>query len=96
MVIDLHFKLYLKFILLISFFKLINNSEINIIIEGEEEIDILNNSFYLDPSEVIVNGESKPNCKKSCLFVGGLNNVTIKFDNKIESCKGMFYGLKKL
>ena len=56
----------------------------------------MNNSFYLDPSEVIVNGESKPNCKKSCLFVGGLNNVTIKFDNKIESCKGMFYGSKKI
>jgi hypothetical protein len=72
---------------------LIKNSEIKLIVQGEGELNILNNSFYLDPSDVIVNGESKPNCKKSCEFINGLNNVTIKFDNQIESCEYMFDGI---
>ena len=41
----------------------------------------------------MVNGESKSNCKKSCQFDNGLNNVTIKFDTQIESCENMFNGL---
>ena len=94
--IYLHFKFYLIFILLISFFKLINNSEINMIIQGEGELNILNSGFNSEPSEVIVNGESKPNCKKSCQFENDLNNVTIKFNTQIESCKNMFYGIKSI
>ena len=89
--IYLHFKFYLIFILLISFFKLINNSEINMIIQGEGEQNILNSGFNSEPSEVIVNGMSQPNCKKSCQFENSLNNVTIKFNTQIESCKNMFY-----
>ena len=91
--IYLNFEFYLIIILLISFIKLINNSEINMIIQGNGELNIMNNQFYLAPSDVIVNGISKPECKKSCQFINGLNNVTIKFDTKIESCESMFSGI---
>jgi surface protein len=76
--------------LLISQFKLLQNSEVKLIIQGEGQLNILNNLFYLDPSEVIVNGISKPSCNKSCEFNKGLNNVTIKFNVPIESCANMF------
>ena len=94
--IYLYFEFYLIFFLLISFIKLINNSEINIIIQGNGIRNILNNEFYLDPSDVIVNGKSKPECNRSCQFINGLNNVTIKFDTKIESCENMFYEIKNV
>ena len=92
-IIYLHFKYYFIFIFTISFIILVKNSEIKLIIQGEGELNILNNSFYLDPSDIIVNGESKPECKKSCEFVNGLNNIAIKFDNQIESCEYMFDGI---
>ena len=91
--IYLNLEFYLIIILLFSFIKLINNSEINMIIQGNGELNILNNEFYLDPSDVIVNGVSKPECKKNCQFINGLNNVTIKFDTQIESCESMFSGI---
>ena len=61
------------------------------IIQGEGSLNILNSGFNSEPSEVIVNGMSQPNCKKSCQFENSLNNVTIKFDTLIESCENMFY-----
>ena len=63
------------------------------IIQGEGEQNILNSGFNSEPSEVIVNGMSQPNCKKSCQFENSLNNVTIKFNTQIESCENMFNGL---
>ena len=91
-----HFKFYLILILLFSFLKLINNSEINLIIQGEGELNILNNEFYLEPSDVIVNGESRPYCKKKCQFSSDLNNLTIKFNTQIESCENMFYRINNI
>ena len=89
-------KFLLIYILLISGFKLIENSEIKLIIQGEGQLNILNPQFYLDPSEVIVNGISKPSCNKSCEFNKGLNNVTIKFNVPIESCVNMFNGMNNI
>ena len=66
------------------------------IIQGKGELNILNNEFYSEPSEVKVNGESRPNCKKSCLFSYDLNNVTIKFNTQIGSCANMFDGIKSV
>ena len=86
----------MSFIFLFSFITLINNSEIKMIIQGTGELNILNNDFYLDPSDVIVNEVSKPGCKKSCEFVDELNNVIIKFDNKITSCQDMFNGITNI
>ena len=49
-ILYVHFKFYLIFILLISFIKLIKNSEINMIIQGEGEQNILNSGFNSEPS----------------------------------------------
>ena len=83
-------KYLLIHMLLTSHFISIENSEIRLIIQGEGELNIFNNLFYTNPSEVIVNGISKPLCNKSCEFNKGLNNVTIKFNMLIESCANMF------
>ena len=37
-----------------------SQSEINLVIKGPGNLNYLSNSFYLDPSEVIVNGDSRP------------------------------------
>ena len=66
------------------------------IIHGEGSLNILNSGFNSEPSEVIVNGVSQPNCRKSCQFDNGLNNVTIKFNTQIESCENMFNGIKSI
>ena len=84
------------FFILIFYIKVAKNSEIKMIIQGEGEINILNNAFYYDPSDVLVNGESKSECKKTCEFVDDLNNVTIKFDSKITSCENMFDGMTNI
>ena len=89
-------KFCLTFIFFILFFESNENYEIKLIIQGEGELNILNSQFYLDPSEVIINGVSKPSCKKSCEFVSGLNNVTIKFENQLESCLNMFSGMSNI
>ena len=58
--INLDIKYGLFFIFFISLFELIRNSEIKLRIQGGGEINLLNRSFFFDPSDVIVNGESKP------------------------------------
>ena len=70
--------------------------EISLTIKGGGYQNILNNSFYLDPVEVMINGEINPSCKKSCLLVEAQNNVKIKFDHLIETCANMFDGLSNI
>ena len=70
----LHFSLiiiYLAFLIIIKGEKsriLLNNfsSKINVVIKGSGNQSILNNTFYLEPSEVYINGISKESCKKFC------------------------------
>ena len=69
------------------------NSEIHLIIKGIGNQNILNNKFNPEPSEVIVNGYQNNSCKKTCYFFDGLNNITLRFDNQINSFKEMFKDL---
>ena len=94
--INLDIKYGLFFIFFISLFELIRNSEIKLRIQGGGEINLLNRSFFFDPSDVIVNGESKPLCRKTCLFNNDINNATIKFDDQINICENMFYGMENI
>ena len=72
-------------------------SEIHLIIKGSGNQEILNSAFYTVPSEVIVNGNSKGDtCKKSCDLNEDINNVVLKFENKIKSCNLMFNHLKNI
>ena len=71
-------------------------SEINLIIEGEGNQYFLNETFYLEPSEVIVNDVQNDSCKINCFFKKDLNNVTIKFDRLINTTENMFKGLNNI
>jgi len=73
-------------------------SEINLIIISQEKIELnfLSNLFYKEPSDVIINEVSKPLCKRSCELMDGLNNITIKFNNFIESFENMFEGITSI
>ena len=78
----------------------INNyySEIKLVIEISDYISpghvkeayILNDRFSPEPFEVKVNGNTKPNCKKTCYFQKGINYVTLKFEDHIKTCESMF------
>ena len=73
------------------------HSIINIITYGEgKDIYFMNEGFYLNPSEVIVNGEVKGNRIKKFHFEHEVNNVTIKFDEPINSFEKMFKDLTNI
>ena len=91
-----YFKAFLFFIPSILISSTESISEISLIIQGEGELNILNNAFSYEPYEFLINGVSKPSCKKSCQFEGVLNNVTIKFENQIDSCSKMFEGITSI
>ena len=80
------------FPLLISYERL----EISLIINSNGNMDILNDTFKFNPSEVIVNGIPKDSCSKTCYLENDENNVTIKFSNQINSCENMFSGLDRI
>ena len=91
---------YLQFCLILTFFIFLNKSyeqtEIKLIIQGGGELNFLNGQFYKDPSEVLLKGSKvNPNGKKYS-FDEGLNNITIKFDDLIDSCENMFKELKNI
>ena len=65
-------------------------------IQGKGNKYFLSESFYLEPSVVIVNKVRNNSCKRSCIFKNDFNNVTIKFDRLINTCENMFKGLKNL
>ena len=71
-------------------------SKIELILIGKGNQYFLNETFYLNPSLVIINGIQNDSCKKNCTFDKDLNNVTIKFSELINSCENMFYGLNNL
>ena len=68
-------------------------SEIHMIIQGQGNQSILNNNFYKEPTEVYVNNIKYDACKKSCELPSDLNNITLIFNEEINSCENMFNGL---
>ena len=103
----IHFNLYIFFnlIFIFSFFSIskrqvriltINTSEIHLVVSPSGVQDILNNNFYLEPSNVIVNGDSMPSCKYNCNLPLSKNNVTLVFEDSIYSCENMFKGLTSI
>ena len=88
---------YFLLAILLSFFfatKTKENSQINMIMKGKGEKNFINDNFYLNASQVFVNGISNDTWKKSCYLDNDeYNNITIIFDQQIESCENMFNGL---
>ena len=57
----------------------------------------MGDSFYYEPSEVIVNGVSKNGlCKKTCYLKKDINNITLKFNEEIELCYHMFWNCENI
>ena len=100
-----HFINLLKYIYLFSMFiityhncrNLIHlSSEINLVIRGSGNQSLLNDSFYIEPSEVFVNGILRDSCKMFCELENEENNVTLIFNTSIESCEIMFAELDNI
>ena len=71
-------------------------NEISLTIEGSGQLNFINENFNLYPYEVFVNYDKKENSIKSYDFEKSLNNVKIKFNNKIGTCQSMFEGLSNI
>ena len=71
--------------------------EISLVLEGTGELqNFINEGFNLFTCEVTINNERKSDNIKSYEFENGLNNVTIKFNEKIEFCQSMFEGISNI
>jgi len=73
-----------------------NISEIYLMIRGKETQNILSPMFAINPSQVLVNGILKENCTKSCYLDKDENIITLRFDEKIETCEYMFQELNNI
>ena len=57
----------------------------------------MNDSFKYEPSEVLINGIPKGNsCKKFCYFEENISNVTLIYENKIDTTNPMFKNLNNI
>ena len=73
-----------------------SSSEIHLIINGTESNQILSDSFSYYPSQVLIN-ENPGTCSVfKCNLDNGLNNVTLIFNENIETCEKMFMNLKNI
>ena len=57
---------------------------------------MLNDSYYLNPFQVQVNGQIKDSCIKSCDLENEINNITLIFRGEINSCVNMFNDLSNI
>ena len=58
--------------------------------------DVVQYNFYYHPDEVWVNGVKHDICRQTCDLIPGLNEVTIKFDDQVQSCNQMFHNLNNI
>ena len=89
-------KNFVFFIFLTLFISSKEQYQISLIIEGQGSQYFLNESYYLEPNEVIVNGQPRELCKKFCDFERDINFVIIRFNTLIESVANMFNGLTNM
>ena len=84
------------FLFLFFIFMSYEEEKINIISIGKGDFFFLNSEFYIEPDEVIIDGLPNISCKKNCNFDEDINNITIIFNIKLESCENMFSGLSNI
>ena len=96
----------LVLLLKISFVNLLNiknlrylysyKSEIYLIIKGNGTQNLLYDNFYIEPSEVYVNGVQDITCKKTCNLTEDVNNITLYFSSQLISFENMFLNLNNI
>ena len=89
-------KNFVFFIFLTLFISSKEQCQISLIIEGQGSQYFLNESYYLEPNEVIVNSQPRELCKKFCDFERDINFVITRFNTQIESVANMFNGLTNM
>ena len=72
------------------------NSEIHLVVIGDGEQHILNELFYRKPIEIYLNNVKQNSIEKSYYLPYDLNNVTLIFEEGIDSCENMFKDLINL
>ena len=68
-------------------------SEINLVVQGNGEKQILHSGFSVTPTEVLVNGVPIDPPSKTVTLEGDKSNVTLHFNTQLESCYQMFSDL---
>ena len=76
--------------------KLIFDSKIILTIKGKNKQQILYNNFNPKPSEILINNEIINTIDYYVNLEFDDNNITIKFNETITSCKKMFYNLPNI
>ena len=71
-------------------------NEINLTIKGTGQLAFINKQYDQTNFELIVNGIPVDSHNYIYKFENDLNNVTIKFNSPIESCKNMFNDLENI
>ena len=71
------------------------SSEIRLVINESGDKNVLYQYYYTTPSDVLVNGISKKENQnqKTYLLESDFNNITLIFENEIQTCNNMFKGL---
>ena len=72
------------------------SSEIHLIIKGSGNQSLVSNEFNLEPSEVVINGIRNNLCKKYCELENDENNVTLYFNDNINTLYKMFFQLENI
>jgi len=85
-----------KMQIVLSIYNLNHYSKIHLIIQGSGNQNLLSTNFSNEPSEVYVNGVKNDSCKKECNLLEDKNNITLGYNNKIQSCEKMFSNLINL
>ena len=73
-----------------------SSSKIKLIIKGNGNQAFLNETFYKEPSKIIVNNIIRRDCKKFCNLESYTSNIILEFNDNITSCENMFNGLRNL
>ena len=77
-------------------FSINSKYEINMIINGTNNKNILNDSFIYNFSEIKINGKDVICNNKNCNLNDNLNNITIRFNEEIKTCENMFNNLDNI
>ena len=73
------------------------SSTIHITIQGKGNQRLLGYDFAINPSDVIVKGVSKiSSCSKTCILEDIKSNITLIFDNQIESFSSLFEDVRNV
>ena len=88
---------YLLLLFLLLFRNISNdNNVITITINERLGKNIINTDYFDNISEILVNGKTGNTNNYKNLLIPEINNVTIKFNEYLNNCTAMFYGLDNI